>query len=75
MNSSEQISALQRTVEKMVRDSGRPEGFDARRWLEEWLSQPVPALGYRRPGDVLLEPDGFERVHVILLRMQSGSYS
>jgi hypothetical protein len=75
MNSDQQISALQLTVEKMVRESGRPGGFDARRWLEDWLARPVPALGHRRPADVLLEPGGFERVQVILLRMQSGAYS
>jgi uncharacterized protein (DUF2384 family) len=75
MNSGEQIAALQLTVEKMVRASGRPDGFDARRWLEDWLSQRVPALGNRRPADLLTERDGFERVQVILLRMQSGAYS
>jgi uncharacterized protein (DUF2384 family) len=75
VNVDEQIAALQLTLETMVRESGNPDEFDARRWLYEWLSHPVGALGYRRPADVLLEEDGFERVRVTLLRMQSGAYS
>jgi uncharacterized protein (DUF2384 family) len=75
MTYAEQVAALQDTVERMVRESGNPAGFDAQQWLRHWMSQPVAALGNRVPADVLGEPDGFDRVHTCLLRMQSGAYS
>jgi uncharacterized protein (DUF2384 family) len=75
MTYAEQVKALQDTVERIVGESGDPTGFSAHQWLNNWISQPVPALGFRLPADVLREPGGFEQVQTCLLRMQSGAYS
>lgn len=74
MNFAEQVSALQALVDRIVRESGKAPGFDAHAWLARWLNEDLPALGGRRPGDVLREPGGYEQVRTILARMQSGAY-
>lgn len=71
----EELAELELTVARIVQESGRPDGFDAQRWLQQWVSEPVAALGGRRPLDVLAEPGGLELVRTTLLRMQSGAYS
>lgn len=72
---SDDIGMLEALVQRMVEESGRPADFDARAWLTWWLAAPVPALGNRRPLDVLNEPGGMEQVQGILSRTQSGTYS
>lgn len=69
------IATLTVLVQGMVAESGEQAGFDARAWLDHWLTSVVPALGSRRPVDVLNEPDGLEVVKSLLLRAQSGAYS
>lgn len=69
------IATLTVLVQGMVAESGEKAGFDARAWLDHWLTRVVPALGSRRPIDVLNEPDGLEVVKSLLLRSQSGAYS
>lgn len=69
------ITTLTALVQRMVDESGEPTGFDARSWLDRWLTGRVPALGDRRPLDVLSEPDGLEVVSRLLLRAQSGAFS
>lgn len=74
MNTSDQLESLAATVQRMVDESGTPEHFNARAWLDGWLTDEVPALGFRRPADVLKEPDGLGRVKQILTSMQSGAF-
>ncbi|MBA4264311.1 MAG: hypothetical protein C0453_04455 [Comamonadaceae bacterium] len=74
MNAEDQIETLAATVQRMVEESGRPEHFNARVWLDDWLTRKVPALGFRRPADVLMEPGGLKRIQQILAGMQSGAY-
>lgn len=69
------IATLTVLVQSMLNDSGDQTGFDARAWLDHWLTGVIPALGNRRPIDVLNEPDGLEVVRSLLLRAQSGAYS
>lgn len=69
------INTLTVIVQRMVNEAGDPSGFDARSWLDHWLMEEVPALGNRRPLDVLSEPNGVEMVSSLLLRAQSGAYS
>jgi uncharacterized protein (DUF2384 family) len=69
------IATLTVLVQGMLAESGEQAGFDARAWLDHWLSGVVPALGNRRPVDVLKEPDGLEVVRSLLSRAQSGAYS
>lgn len=68
------LESLELVVAQMVRDSGRSEGFDAKEWIRHWMVGRVPALGDRRPLDVLAEPGGLECVRTVLLRMQSGAF-
>jgi hypothetical protein len=69
------IATLTELVHGMLAESGEQGGFDARAWLDHWLTGVVPALGNRRPIDVLDEPDGLEVVKSLLSRAQSGAYS
>jgi putative toxin-antitoxin system antitoxin component (TIGR02293 family) len=69
------VARLVGQVEAMVRDSGEPEGFDAARWLAEWLERPNPALGRKRPAEFLDTADGRVLISDLLSRMGSGAYS
>lgn len=69
------ISTLTVLVQGMVHESGDQTGFDAKVWLDGGLTGVVPALGHRRPIDVLNESDGLEVVKSLLLRAQSGASS
>lgn len=74
MKTSDQLEILAATVQRMVEESGSPEDFDALAWLEGWLTQTVPALGFKKPAEVLKESGGFARVQQILSGMQSGAF-
>ena len=69
------IATLSELVQRMVDESGTPVGFDALSWLDQWLLELAPAIGHRRPLDVLSEPGGLDLVHSYLLRAQSGAFS
>jgi putative toxin-antitoxin system antitoxin component (TIGR02293 family) len=69
------VARLVGQVEAMVRESGESEGFDAARWLAEWLERPNPALGRKRPAEFLDTADGRVLVSDLLSRMNSGAYS
>lgn len=74
MSFEEQFFTLLDFVEQMVHRSGQGGDFDSSQWLVDWLDKPLPALGWRKPVQVLLEPGGFEAVRAILARMESGAY-
>ena len=69
------IATLTALIQSLVDESGEPLGFDARAWLDQWLLELAPALGHRRPLDVLSEPGGLDLVRNFLQRAQSGAYS
>lgn len=69
------IARLIGQVQAMVEESGTPDGFDATRWISRWLEEPVPALGGRRPLDLLDTMEGQTLVADTLARMQSGAYA
>ncbi len=62
-------------VQQIVMESGNPEGFNAEVWLQEWLAEPLPAFGNRRPWDVLHEPEGLALIRATLLQIQKGSFA
>lgn len=75
---SERILAITRLVgqaDSIVRDSGTPERFNAAEWVASWLQHPHPALGGRRPGELMDTADGRELVTDLLARQQSGAYT
>jgi putative toxin-antitoxin system antitoxin component (TIGR02293 family) len=75
---SERVIGLERLigqVEVMVAQSGNPEGFDADRWVGEWLERPLPALGGAKPADFMDTMEGQELVSRLLAQSQSGAYA
>ena len=75
---SERVIGLQKLigqVEVMVAESGDPAGFNAARWIADWLERPVAALGNARPADFMDTIEGQEMVSSLLAKMQSGAYA
>ena len=48
--------------------------FDTAKWLGQWIELPQPALGGRRPADLLDTPTGVETVVRLLGSLESGAY-
>jgi len=69
------IAELLVLVERIVRESGDPRGFDASAWLNQWLVTPCPALNEALPAEYLKTFSGRKQLAVLLSRMQSGAYS
>jgi putative toxin-antitoxin system antitoxin component (TIGR02293 family) len=75
---SERVLAMTRLVgqaDSIVRGSGTAEGFSAAEWVAAWLQRPHPALGGRRPGELMDTADGRDLVTDLLARQQSGAYT
>ena len=68
---------LIKLVEKIVRESGSEHalGFQADKWVDEWVQVPLLALGGRTPADMLRMRGGLAVVRRILEQVQSGSYA
>jgi uncharacterized protein (DUF2384 family) len=62
-------------VQQMVAESGDLEGFDAATWVAQWLERPLPALGDKKPSDLMDTADGQALVSKLVARMQTGAYS
>ena len=52
----------------------RAVAFDAARWLGIWIERPQPALGGRKPADLLDTPAGADVVARLLGSVASGAY-
>ena len=50
------------------------EGFDAAQWLGRWIERPQPALGGRKPADLIGTPTGRAMVARVLGAIESGAY-
>lgn len=48
--------------------------FDVAKWLGRWIENPQPALGGRKPADLLDTPTGIDVVARLLGSLQSGAY-
>ena len=48
--------------------------FDAAKWLGKWIERPQPALGGRRPADLIDTPTGVDVVARLLGSIESGAY-
>lgn len=75
---SEKIVGFERIVgqvKAMVAESGNPEGFDAERWVGEWMEKPQRALGGRKPAELMNTIQGQQIVSQILGMAQSGAYA
>ncbi len=60
----------------IVSNSTAPEArdFDAAKWLGRWLETPQPALGGRKPAELIDTPTGFQVVARLLGAIESGAY-
>lgn len=75
---SERVLGMARLVgqvQTMVEQSGDPGAFDAAEWVGRWLDNPVPALGGRRPTELMDTVEGQTIVSNLLARIQSGAYA
>jgi len=75
---AERVIGMQRLigqVQAMIAESGDREQFDAGRWLGEWIGQPLPALGGRRPAEYLGDSAGREWVSQLLRQIQAGVFA
>jgi len=68
-------SALIAAAEQIVRESGNPTSFDGAAWLDQWLIQPVPALGWKCPVDYLGTDEGCELFIQLLRQSKDGVYA
>lgn len=50
------------------------KGLDAAKWLGQWIERPQPALGGRKPADLVDTPTGIEVVARLLGAIESGAY-
>lgn len=67
---------LARAQEIVANSTAREaQGFDAAKWLGEWLQVPQPALGGRRPSELLDTPTGIALVAKVLGAVESGGKS
>lgn len=78
LDESERLMGLHQLigqVEAMVDEAGDSDGFDAARWLADWLNRPNPALGHALPADFLDTAEGRQLVSRLLSMMRSGAYA
>ena len=63
-------------AQDIVHDSTAKQAkdFDSVKWLGLWIEQPQPALGGRKPADLLDTPTGVDMVARVLGAIQSGAY-
>jgi|AACY02.3.fsa_nt_gi Protein of unknown function (DUF2384). len=69
------VTELTARVERMVLESGDPDGFDAAAWVGQWIVQQNPALDSRCPVELFDNADGRARVARLLAMMQSGAFA
>ena len=76
-NASEKVMGLATLigqVETLVNEQGRPEDFDAAKWFYQWIEEPVPALGGRKPSALLDTKEGQQIVSSLLDSIRAGAY-
>jgi len=66
------LGVAQRIVANSTADEARD--FDAAKWLGLWIERPQPALGGRKPADLLDTPTGVHVVARLLGAIESGAY-
>ena len=66
---------LLRKAREMKAQSTHPDAssFDVEVWLCGWVKTPQPALGGRRPSELLVTPGGLKATLRLLGSIQSGS--
>lgn len=78
IENSERVIGLARLVgqvQVMVEQSGDPSGFDAAKWIGDWLERPLPALDGKCPAEYMDTGEGQQLVSALIAKMQSGAYA
>lgn len=65
------LGIAQSIVDNSTADVG---DFDVGKWLGQWIERPQPALGGKRPAELLDTPTGVEVVSRVLGAIESGVY-
>ena len=76
-SSSERVIGLMSLigqVEAMIAKNGAT-GFDSAKWLGNWLSKPLPALGGARPSTYLDTMAGQDLLGQLVAMAESGAYA
>lgn len=66
------LGIAQRIVANSTAEGSK--SFDTALWLGRWIREPQPALGGRKPADLLDTPSGAEAVMRVLGALESGSW-
>jgi hypothetical protein len=70
-----QIEAVKRDIQaRLEAQEDSPLGFDIDLWLQDWLQRPQPALGGRKPAELLSTEAGIASVRRALGSVLSGAY-
>ena len=61
---------------ELLAESTHPDAkkVDAAKWLGQWIERPQPALGGKRPADLMDTPTGMAMVSRVLGAVSSGAY-
>lgn len=62
-------------VESIVSESGNLDGFNAAKWVANWIEKPSPALGGEKPSAYLDTISGQEMISDLLSKIQTGAYA
>ena len=70
------MAKLLAKAQEIVGDSTSPAArdFDAAKWLGQWIERRQPALGGRKPAELIGTPTGMEIVSRLLGAIESGAY-
>jgi putative toxin-antitoxin system antitoxin component (TIGR02293 family) len=70
------MAKLLAKAQEIVGNSTSPaaKDFDAAKWLGQWIERPQPALGGRKPAELIGTPTGVEMVSRLLGAIESGAY-
>ena len=70
------VARLLGIARSIADNSTAPEAkdFDSAKWLGQWLERPQPALGGRKPADLIDTPTGLDMVARLLGAIESGAY-
>lgn len=70
------LAKLLGIAKEIAANSTAPEArnFDSAKWLGQWMDRPQPALGGRKPADLIDTSAGVDVVARLLGSIQSGAY-
>lgn len=70
------LARLLAIANEIVANSTSPDadGFDAGKWLGQWIERSQPALGGKKPAELIGTPTGLAMVSRVLSSIESGAY-